>query len=556
MLQKVCPNIQIETPEEKIDFTPVELRFLCGDMKNDSWKYISVPQVKVHLKAFLETRGYRDLSFDEKDGVLTVQTGEIFFLKQIRYRNLPSEVDASGRWEGVHSRLTPALLDEVQEWTLAALYNHGYACAEAKVRGVSSSGEVVVDVEPGEIHQFGIIRESKIEGMKEGVIRRYDAFRAQDIFSRDWLDLTERRIKEDELLEGSPFVTICKKDDFHIEQNAIVGHPRIVKFGVGINTEEGPIGKASWRSSRMGELASSLEAKTFLSLRRQNLTLGSKIYYLSDVPRHFINPQISFERLDESYSDTLTSRIMLDFGYVYDDDVMQATFALGPEWRNIRETPEGKPTRNVTDVSYRIQTQVMSHDFEYYLHDPQEGYFANLLVELNNQSLLSLFDAYKFTLDWKYLWNIQRLGKPLWVFALRGRLAETMVSGLENPLSELPSELKTYLGGSTNLRGFGRNSLPDGNGALTAVYIGGEVRLSNVLPFRLDPFLFIDSGIIGKTQWELERPLYLAEGLGMRWQSPIGSFRVSFGRGDRIALKSDQNTPAEYEFYFSFGEEF
>jgi translocation and assembly module TamA len=149
------------------------------------------------------------------------------------------------------------------------------------------------------------------------------------------------------------------------------------------------------------------------------------------------------------------------------------------------------------------------------------------------------------------LWNYRDFDPPLWVFGIRGS-AFTTITG-EDPVTstKIPPTFLHFLGGSADIRGFGRQELPtNGVGALTSLYAGLEWRWITVFPFGMEPFLFLDAGALGMKAWRLEQPIYWSPGFGIRWPTSFGTFRTTFAHG----FPSD--VPGHFQFYFSFGEEF
>jgi outer membrane translocation and assembly module TamA len=87
-------------------------------------------------------------------------------------------------------------------------------------------------------------------------------------------------------------------------------------------------------------------------------------------------------------------------------------------------------------------------------------------------------------------------------------------------------------------------------GGLTSGFVGLETRLSQTLPFDLDPFVFMDFGEISNSAALLSAPLYWSPGVGVRWASPIGPVRTTLAHG------FVGNSADHFQFYLSLGEEF
>jgi translocation and assembly module TamA len=174
------------------------------------------------------------------------------------------------------------------------------------------------------------------------------------------------------------------------------------------------------------------------------------------------------------------------------------------------------------------------------------------------RALGSGVDFQRLMFDGQALWNVRDLAPPLIVLGMRGSVASTVIGAGPEHLAELPPMYRHFLGSSTNMRGFAREALPTGGkGALTAAYLGLEARLAAGLPAGLQPLLFYDMGKTGRTSLQLDRPLYYSPGLGMRWQSPLGSLRLTAARGMVAHASADERRGLErWVFYLSFGEEF
>ena len=108
------------------------------------------------------------------------------------------------------------------------------------------------------------------------------------------------------------------------------------------------------------------------------------------------------------------------------------------------------------------------------------------------------------------------------------------------------------------MRGFARKSLPrDDTGSLSKGYLGSEIRLNNILPYSLQPLLFVDWGWLGDEAFTFDPTTFWSPGLGLRWQSPIGTVRGSIGHGFAQGQNSDYfDNLSKFQLYFSLGEQF
>ena len=105
------------------------------------------------------------------------------------------------------------------------------------------------------------------------------------------------------------------------------------------------------------------------------------------------------------------------------------------------------------------------------------------------------------------------------------------------------------------MRGYGLQELPhSGTGTLAAVYFGTEFRYAAGFWFGLQPLIFMDVGALGTHATQLDSPVFLSPGGGLRYESPFGSLRATLAHG--YAPGSDDPTLSHFQFFFSFGEEF
>jgi outer membrane translocation and assembly module TamA len=200
--------------------------------------------------------------------------------------------------------------------------------------------------------------------------------------------------------------------------------------------------------------------------------------------------------------------------------------------------------------------QAASHYYDFYLSSPRTGVKGTLTVDLNSPSFFSDYEAQRFKFGLEGLWNLKQYDPPLFVFGVRGWVASTFT---ENSMgSNLPPTFLQFLGGSTDMRGFGLQELPQGGagaqsgaGALSAAYLGTEVRYAGGLWLGIQPFVFMDVGALGSSSTELNSPVYLSPGFGLRVETPIGSVRTTLAHG----YETD-DVDSHFQFFFSFGEEF
>jgi outer membrane translocation and assembly module TamA len=170
--------------------------------------------------------------------------------------------------------------------------------------------------------------------------------------------------------------------------------------------------------------------------------------------------------------------------------------------------------------------RLTDHYYEFYRSSPREGFDIRAEVNLTEKDVLSSVSGNLFRIGFEKLWNLSNWDPPSIVIGLRGRLGTTLTG--EN-LSDvrLPTDFRHFLGGSTDMRGFGLRELPGVNGALTAIYFGVESRFLDLLPIGLQPFVFVDGAVFGQEPAALDGPIFYSPGVGIRWQTQFGVVRTT-----------------------------
>jgi translocation and assembly module TamA len=565
----------------------------------EAWKEIPENQRRFHIKTFLQNRGYlapvfsiaassesesQDTGGDE---ILRVDPGPLTVITVLEAVGAPSDFDYSRKREVIGKALTPGMLDLVKSWTEARLGGLGYACAKVDPRGDPATGIVRVNIDAGDKVRFGVIDEKNLPELLPGILRRYDAFIPNDPYNSDLLRLTERRAVTDGQVEGMRYRPECSSQSGQngdsgqksktgsitknkntidqdpndptpiqqrINQEVVIGKPRLLSFGVGANTEGILLGQASWRNTRLGNTASLLDVTLTTSSIHQLLTSYAEWYFLNVPSRIFMRPQVSIEHVNWDPYETLTGTVDFSPATTWESSRFGFYTKLGPIYDYIKTfRGSGPPTSHFLYLEWQIRAS--THYFDFYKNSPRSGMQVQLTTDVNSGSALSSESAQRITLSYEGLWNLKEFDPPFLVIGLRGFAASTIV-GQNDPMGlNLPPTFLQFLGGSTSVRGYGLQELPhSGTGTLAAFYTGTEIRYAAGLWFGLQPLIFMDFGALGSYATQLNSPVFLSPGGGLRYESPFGSLRATLAHG--YAPGSNDPTLSHYQFFFSFGEEF
>jgi len=552
----LCGHIHLVS-DHKVEATDMERRLACGDDKNPPWSDVPANQAKLFLSSFLQGRGYYRPTFTIVDERMVVALGEATLVQEIQTQGAPPTLLISRYWQPPGKPLTPKLLDDLEDWVRSELKATGYPCPTVTSRANTDTGQITVSMVAGAKQVIAAIEADDVPGVDPGVIRRNDAFHVGDEFNNNWLGLTANRITRKDLLLSTHFFARCTPAGAMVSQKSIPGLPRQATAGFGYNTERGPLARATFHNSRLDRTASSYTLNLQLSQRLQNFTARGEWYVLREPTRFHIEPMLQIQRADENTFEARSGKIRLAPASTFDNATYGVAFAFGPALELVRTIRGDGPVYSHI-VALDGEARLMTHDFEYYHPTPRSGYALGLGSTLAMRALGSGVDFQRLMFDGQALWNVRDLAPPLIVLGMRGSVASTVIGAGPEHLAELPPMYRHFLGSSTNMRGFAREALPTGGkGALTAAYLGLEARLAAGLPAGLQPLLFYDMGKTGRTSLQLDRPLYYSPGLGMRWQSPLGSLRLTAARGMVAHASADERRGLErWVFYLSFGEEF
>jgi len=538
----------------------VELRLVCGDTPDKAlskaWVRIPYNQAKYHLTQFLQNRAYHHPAFEvagpADDPKITVYLGEKTVAHGVSVEGDPeNEIEIERRRKIIGKPLTPALLDTLENWVVARLQVLGYACPVVKSKAIVDTGEIRLQVNKGTRKRIGTVGGESIPGLDPGILTRYFPFNIGDLYNSNLISIADSRVKTVGIVESLHIRKECRGDLVDLYQDVFSGPPRLLSFGVGINTEGLATGRTSWRNTRLGGGGSLLDVSANASKQLQSIQGNYNWYFLPYVSRIYLNPFVQFSHQNEVKFEILQATGQVGISTTVDHFPLGFVFFLGPNLSFYR-TLQGQGAPDSRFLFLETRVQMKSHPFEYFANNPQAGVNLNLIIDVSDSSIYSDTSVQKYTLSGEGLWNWSNLDPPLWIWGIRGSVTTIITGDLPGPGAGLPASFYQFLGGAASIRGFGRLQLPLNSlvGGLSSAYLGMEGRLSNTLPFQLDPFLFVDVGAIGMGSLSVDTPIYWSPGIGVRWASPVGPVRLTLARG------YTDGSPFGFQFYFSFGEEF
>lgn len=419
------------------------------------------------------------------------------------------------------------------------------------------------NITEGSLYRFGNI---KIEG--EQLLTKELIFRLLNIqlgerFSREKVVKSQLRAISTGLFSDVEI----KMDSVDVEHKVISAiiyvnekKRHTTNIGIGIDTEDGLKLFSEWKNRNIdrrgsGISLSSLGAVDYINdiyFKRGNLGIGFfdpfmfylpiewniRLTYNSDKPK-YVNFGIENYVAETSfgYNLSLLDQITLRFR-IQNDRIFNATFDT-----------EHKEFINVFRVDdNRFIGLAYEHDQRDDMVDPSAGFYFNINFEKvggflggNNTFFKTIFTVQNYH-------TLTRLIV----------LANKITSGLIDSASpeNIPSYLRLFMGGSGSLRGYAERSVGPKNTDGSAQ--GGNFLFLNNFEFRFylsyafNLVTFFDVGNIWlKPKLGRVNSLKYSTGLGIRWRTKFGFFRVDFG----LQLNEFPNKYLN-RIHFGFGQSF
>ncbi|MGE0631995.1 MAG: BamA/TamA family outer membrane protein [Pseudobdellovibrionaceae bacterium] len=554
---QICPHI---LAKGTLRLNANEKMLVCGsDRGPEGWREIPIPQAQLELKLILQNLGYFNPQFERQGEQLLVWPGLQTLVKTLEVSGSEGLLDPDKKRKIVNAPLIPGKLDEVNSWANIKVRSAGYACPEIKVTGSVPERAIQTEIYLDSKKNYGPLETDGLSGLHPSVLDRYQPFYEGDPYNVIETQIMTSRMLSDGLFQSASLSTECSEDKALLKLLTSIGKPRILRFGVGGSTEEAPFVDLSFKNAQLDKRASSVAGSLHGSPRLLRLSIVSEFYLLPRWSRTFFGPRFKIERKTETAFEVDSAQIGVDLGQHWDAGNIRLNARVGPTL-NKTLTRRGVGPEEAQYPTFEGSLSVMNHVYETSIRDQYEGWNGSFAYRGQRKGLGSKVDVNHYEFNYKYLWNIGAYSPPL--FVLANRLEGVVVDADDIEQTEtrtlIPVEDRIYMGGDQNLRGFPRASLNNRDlGYLTSLYLGLELRLIAELPYRLEPFLLFDSARFGDRRYTLDRPLFLSEGGGLRWASPVGTFRLSAARGRVIHKMAEMPSyPEQWVYFFSFGQEF
>lgn len=592
--------------------TPVQLKSVLATTASSRlpWgqkHYFSRDQFDADLKrivAFYKDRGYPDAritSFDaklnpEQTSVkisVTIDEGQPVRVERVTFEGfdaLPAQHRAaleSNLPLKTGQPMDRALFQASRESALDEMRDHGYPYASVTMSEAAGSSErervVSLTADPGPLSTFGPIEIIGNTSVSENIIRRQLTYRPGRPYRQSALQESQRKLYGPELFEFANVEPVRSEDkppEIPTRVTVTEGKHQRVNFGVGYGTEEKARVQVDWRhvnflggARTAGVLArySALDRGLRLNFKepyffspRYDLNLTGQSWHAAEpaftldtnggratVTRRFRrgggpvlgsrpSTTLSLTYANELERYSITNEALADLTF---RDVL---ISLGLDPR----TGTGHGTRSALSLDGGRNTTNN-------LLDAKRGYVASAHLEQAGKWLGGTYDYYELTTEGRYFYSIGNV-----VAAAQARMGS--IDALGDQESAVPFFKRYFLGGATNLRGWGRFQVsPLSGGGLPiggASYVNFSTELRAPVWGSLGAVIFLDGGNVWANPWSFKvNDLRYDVGPGLRYQTPIGPIRADIGYQlnpiPGLLVKGEPEA-RRFRFHFSIGQAF
>ncbi|MDR8391241.1 BamA/TamA family outer membrane protein [Aliifodinibius sp. S!AR15-10] len=424
-----------------------------------------------------------------------------------------------------------------------ALKNLGYAFADvnilAEVDSLQTTASVTIELMPGPVTYFDQVNVTGVETVSENyIIREADIDRGEK-FSQNKLEQAQREIFNHHLFR---FATINVPEQEHdstlaVDINLREYPLRSIQVLGGVGTEDLLRGQVSWTHRNLFHRGHRLTATARASFIEQSLNLDYLLPYTFNTKSSVVISPFAQHVLERRIYELFHGGVTNSFIYRYRQDL---TGTVSYQFtRNLELSEQFDEALPDTTFEYNLSSfQLSGYYSPGFTSREQQGWVVQPYLEFSGLFGGAAFSFQKFSLD------VRRFTKLTNSTTLATRMQLGGIGSVKQ--DSLPQNIRFYLGGTSSVRGWGRNELGpkrarfDSTDAFYAYApIGGQAQFGFNAEIRqnLDPFIkgfgmtvFLDGGQVWRRLYDLQsRPMQFSVGGGLRYQSPIGPIRVDIG---------------------------
>jgi len=400
-------------------------------------------------------------------------------------------------------------------------------------------------VTPGPLAQFGAARISGLVSLEERVVHDTLPWNEGELFNADLIDAGQKKLASLGLFSLVRVFPAQELDESgRVPVNVILTERkhRSVSAGISYQTDEGPGVSASWENRNLLGGAEQLAFSATFS----DFVFSAEGGYL----KPFFLRKDQFlrfsSRLADDKPDAYTSRNFKSTSTVGRKITEELQLDGGPGFKLSRVTQLGETNR----YTYLLFPLSMEYNGSDDLLDPSRGNRVGLKLEPyadpfeDNPGFVRGFGRYRH--------YVQILKEPSLVLA--GGIGAGAIVGADS--AAIPADERFYAGGGGSIRGYAyqsvgpiKDGVPVGGNYL--IELSFELRLK--ISDRIGVVGFLDGGnAFASPEPDFSQGLLWGTGVGLRYYSPVGPFRLDVG----FPLDRRPGLDDRFQVYVSLGQAF
>ena len=509
------------------------------------------------IETILESRGYYDATVSadidtERDPcrvTFQIKPGEQYRFRRIQLRFSGPKDPALRKIKPMlrkGSHVVAARVFEEQQRILALMQRQGYPFPVLGKRTVTLDRnrhmvDLLLEFDPGTASVYGGFEVEGLESVNRKYIRRQLPWKPGDPYDAKQLDDFENKLLGTGLFGTArvvPQPAVEGTNAIPVKIAVTERDKRTIRFGVNYS-DIGPGAKVLWEHRNFFGSGEHLET----SFTWSEIELGGKVSltrpgFLRANQSLVLDLDASHETPDayDSKKARATTMVLRDF-----TQEIQAGLGVGYQYSRVEQLISDEryglvffPLQGILDYRDDTLNPVRGgHVFG------RTAYYKDTLA---SDSFLKSFGEGRHYLT---LWKRYRLSSAL-------RLTLGSIDGAS--VETVPADERFYAGGGGSIRGYEYQAV--GPTAPDGTPLGGDKLLEFSAELRLQPgrklgyAAFVDGGSVRAGQFD--RDLRYGAGLGLRWFTGIGPFRLDVA----YPLNPDSTQRARTQFYISLGQAF
>ena len=443
------------------------------------------------------------------------------------------EVFLSGDYEATKN----LLVNEAQD---LGYFDFRFEEAGVRVSRRQLSATIDLVAETGTRYTFGDVLYDE-GAFSKGFLDRWLTFEPGDPYSTEAIAEATQNLRDSGYFSS---VRVIPQQDARygktipVRVSLVQKDENLVGVGVGFATDIGPRVSLSWEKPLINRRGHSARVETELSEPRQSVGFSYRIPRGDTPQTDYYGLEFGLQNTDFEDTESFLSTLGVQRVEETTHGFTQSIFL---RWEREKSTVSDREIETdlvMPGVSYS-RTRSKGEPFTTW------GQAESFQLYGGNEALLSTIDFYKATIDFRYLRGF--LERSTFIGALSLGWIES------NDFTMLPVSQRFFAGGDRSIRGFGFREVAPRD--LAGDVVGGRYleTVSAEYQYRFlerwSGALFVDAGRAFNSY--RDSPYSVGAGVGVRWQSPVGPFRLDLA----VPVEDPSDDADSFRVHLSLGPE-